>query len=134
MTPTHFIVACSLSAFVHTTLQVSADRPRFPQKPQFGSTDLLVTVCSFIFALPPVRWKLSFTVPCQEGNTVRETSQTLPSTSGVMMPVIGQPYMNAIRLQGLFRWMLYHYTYLHELLYCASHQQAAMPPEGHRGA
>ena len=50
-------------------------RPRFPQKPQFGSTDLLVTVRGR--ALPPVRWKLSFTVPCQEGNAVRETSQTV---------------------------------------------------------
>ena len=28
-------------------------------------------------ALPSVRWKLSFIVPCQEGNAVRETSQTL---------------------------------------------------------
>ena len=27
-------------------------------------------------ALPPVRWKLSFTVPCQEGSVARETSQT----------------------------------------------------------
>ena len=27
-------------------------------------------------ALLPVRWKLSFTVPCQEGHGVRETSQT----------------------------------------------------------
>ena len=29
----------------------------------------------FCRALPPVRWKLSFTVPCQEGSVARETSQ-----------------------------------------------------------
>ena len=28
-------------------------------------------------ALPPVRWKLSFTVPCQEGSVLREISQTV---------------------------------------------------------
>ena len=55
-------------------------RPRFPQRPQFGTTALLVTV--YGRALPPVRWKLSFTVPCLEGNAVRETSQTVDDEQG----------------------------------------------------
>ena len=50
--------------------------PGFPRNPSLAPLPLLsqCTILVYSRALPPVRWKLSFTVPCQEGNAVRETT------------------------------------------------------------
>ena len=57
-----------------TSIVASCQNPGFPRNPSLAP--LTFSSQCAVRALPPVRWKLSFTVPCQEGSVARETSQT----------------------------------------------------------
>ena len=76
------LAACYMRATVQSPGNSSPKtNPGFPRKPSLAPLPLLLQ-CAVLFsdgrgrALPPVRWKLSFTVPCQEGNGAWATSQT----------------------------------------------------------